>query len=142
MFQFDSKLEFAAWVNPKILRQQQISFAALFNETRQGYTSDTLARTNINEVPYNSFTDCQQQILAFYAEKANAVEPVGVIFPDSVYETIKNNPGPNVPWNLSYNDWGMDYAIPASKLLTFMDATEVSNGSQVRVVFPTPVTTP
>jgi len=136
-YQLDPSLPFASKVNPQILSAQRISFAAQYNQVREGYPGDLLAGTICpgTTLPYSSLTTVQQDIAAYYFELENAAAPGNPGLPPNFEEILKANPGPTVGrdavWNLSYNGWGMDPTVGMSPLLKIVSGPVLNSNQGV-----------
>lgn len=137
-FQYDASLPFAAKVNPDLMSQQRISFAAQYNQIRQEYPSDQLAGTITpgTSIPYNALTFAQQIIAAYYFELENAAAPGNPGLPPDFEQILTANPGPTAVWNLSYDGWGMDPTQLPSPLLKIVTGPVLNGGNVVSIIVP------
>ncbi len=96
----DSSQPFAGFVNAMAKYAQYMPYAALANQAVQSAQGDPLYGTTITgaTLTWNAATQTQQLIVVWYGA-------AGMDVPSNFQAVLTANPGPDKPWNWSYDKW-------------------------------------
>lgn len=139
MFQLNTSLPFAAFVNPKIADSQRLiqseGLAFTYRELQQSFPGDPLVGFTIpgTTITWNESTETQGLIFEYFQVQGEA-NPAGPAFPADLDAILKANAGPADKWNGSYEDWGLVPGVPAKFPMTA--AVEVGTARAVIVFLP------
>ncbi len=91
------------YLNDNLKYACRMPMAALQRQAVLAFPGDPLAGTKLagTSLAYNEATQTQLYIALFYSEG-------GSTYPENMDSLLKDNPGPALPWNYSYSQWGVD----------------------------------
>lgn len=136
MFQLNTSLPFAAFVNPKIgsTQREQISFQYL--QQVQAFAGDPAVggMAGTSTIPWNKTTEVQGLIVEFYATQGERNPQQNTGYPEDFQAILEANAGPDALWNFSYEQWGLVPGVPAE--FKTLNTAEVGTGRAVTVIVP------